>query len=157
MDNRLQQVGNNGYIHDEKGFRSIWNSGGKYTLYEYVLDYRLLKLEKSDDRVVLKCTHDDNCQRECKYRNGVMVEDYKWFDFLRLAGFHDGEIGYRFAYNGEERTPYVMSLYFVKSTLGPDEPYLVGGGKTERRSTTFQGYAPSKLKEGLQVVVLMAV
>jgi RHS repeat-associated protein len=108
MDNRLQQAGNNGYTHDERGFRSIWNSGGKYTLYEYAPDYRLLKVEKPDDKVVFEFTHDDNGQRETKYRNGEMVEAYKWLDFLRLAGFHDGEIGYRFAYNGEERTPYAM-------------------------------------------------
>jgi RHS repeat-associated protein len=67
-----------------------------------------LKVEKPDDKVVFEFTHDDNGQRETKYRNGEMVEAYKWLDFLRLAGFHDGEISYRFAYNGEERTPYAM-------------------------------------------------
>jgi RHS repeat-associated protein len=108
MDNRLQQAGNNGYTHDEQGFRSIWNSSGKYTLYEYAPDYRLLKVEKPDNKVVFEFTHDDNGQREMKYRNGEMIEAYTWLDFIRLAGFHDGEIGYRFAYNGEERTPYAM-------------------------------------------------
>jgi len=45
MDNRLQRAGNNGYTHDMNGFRSIWNHGGEYTLYEYGPDYRLLKVE----------------------------------------------------------------------------------------------------------------
>ncbi|MDD4732959.1 MAG: RHS repeat-associated core domain-containing protein [Desulfovibrio sp.] len=43
-----------------------------------------------------------------KYRNGEMVEAYKWLDFIRLAGFHDGESGYRFRYDDDERTPYAM-------------------------------------------------
>ncbi|MBI9078587.1 MAG: RHS repeat-associated core domain-containing protein [Pseudodesulfovibrio sp.] len=124
MDNRLQQAGNNGYTHDKQGFRSIWNSGGKYTLYEYAPDYRLLKVDKPDDKVVFEFTHDENGQRECKYRNGEMVEAYTWLDFIWLAGFHDGEIGYRFAYNGEKRTPYAMQredgveAYFFYDQVG---------------------------------------
>jgi RHS repeat-associated protein len=108
MDNRLQQAGNNGYTHDKQGFRSIWSSEGKYTLYEYAPDYRLLEVKKPDDNIVFEFTHDDNGQREMKYRNGEMVEAYQWLDFVRLAGFHDGEISYQFAYNGEERTPYAI-------------------------------------------------
>ncbi|MBI9078583.1 MAG: RHS repeat-associated core domain-containing protein [Pseudodesulfovibrio sp.] len=104
----MQQAGNNGYTHDEQGFRSIWNSSGKYTLYEYAPDYRLLKVEKPDDKVVFDFTHDENGQRKSKSCNGETIEAYKWLDSVRLAGFHDGEIGYRFAYNGEERTPYAM-------------------------------------------------
>ena len=36
------------------------------------------------------------------------MEAYRWLDFLRLDGFHDGEFAYRFAYRGDERTPYTM-------------------------------------------------
>jgi RHS repeat-associated protein len=108
MDNRLQQAGNNGYTHDAAGFRSIWNHEGKYTTYQYAPDYRLLRAEQEDAGIVFEFSHDENGQREVKYRNGEMVEAYKWLDFLRLAGFHDGEAGYRFAYDGGERTPYAM-------------------------------------------------
>jgi len=108
MDNRLQQAGNNGYTHDKQGFRSIWNHEGKYTLYKYAPDYRLLKVEIPDDKVIFEFAHDEDGQREYKYRNGEVVEAYKWLDFVRLAGFHDGEAGYRFAYDGDERTPYAM-------------------------------------------------
>lgn len=108
MDNRLQQAGDNGYTHDKQGFRSIWNHKGKYTLYKYAPDYRLLEVEKPDDKAVFEFTHDEEGQREAKFRNGKMVEAYKWLDFLRLAGFHDGEDGYRFVYDGNERTPYAM-------------------------------------------------
>ena len=108
MDNRLQQAGNNGYTHDENGFRSIWNSGGKYTLYEYAPDYRLLKAEKRETGAVFGFSHDEEGRREVKYCNGELVEAYHWLDLLRLDGFHDGEFAYRFAYRENERTPHAM-------------------------------------------------
>jgi RHS repeat-associated protein len=108
MDNRLQQAGNNGYTHDKNGFRSIWNHEGKYTTYQYAPDYCLLRAEQEDAGIVFEFSHDKNGQREVKYRNGEMVEAYKWLDFIRLAGFHDGESGYRFRYDDDERTPYAM-------------------------------------------------
>ena len=108
MDNRLQQAGNNGYTHDENGFRSIWNFGGKYTLYEYAPDYRLVKAEKRETGEVFEFSHDEEGRREAKYCNGELVEAYRWLDFLRLDGFHDGESAYRFAYRDGERTPYAM-------------------------------------------------
>ena len=108
MDNRLQQAGNNGYTHDENGFRSIWNSGGKYTLYEYAPDYRLLKAEKRETGETFQFIHDEEGRRSAKYCNGELVEAYRWLDFLRLEGFHDGESAYRFAYRDRERTPYAM-------------------------------------------------
>ncbi|WP_419786746.1 RHS repeat domain-containing protein [Pseudodesulfovibrio sp.] len=108
MDNRLQRAGNNGYTHDKNGFRSIWNHGGQYTLYEYGPDYRLMKAEKRETGEVFEFTHDDQGRRAAKYRNGRAVETYHWLDFLRLDGFHDGESGYRFAYRNNERTPYAM-------------------------------------------------
>lgn len=108
MDNRLQQAGNNGYTHDKQGFRSIWNHEGKYTSYEYALDYRLLKTTKEAEGIAFEFTHDDNGQRQIKNRNGEMVEAYFWLDFLRLGLFYDGENGYRFVYNEGERMPYAM-------------------------------------------------
>jgi RHS repeat-associated protein len=108
MDDRLQQAGNNGYTHDENGFRSIWNSGGKYTLYEYAPDCRLLKAEKRETGETFEFSHDEEGRREAKYRNGELVEAYRWLDFLRLEGFHDGEFAYRFAYRDGERTPHAM-------------------------------------------------
>jgi len=108
MDNRLQRAGNNGYTHDKNGFRSIWNHGGQYTLYGYDPDYRLLKAEKRETGEIFEFTHDDQGRRAVKYRNGRPVEAYRWLDFLRLDGFHDGESGYRFAYRDGERTPYAM-------------------------------------------------
>ena len=108
MDNRLQQTGNNGYTHDENGFRSIWNSGGKYTLYEYAPDYRLMKAEKRETGEVFEFSHDEEGRREAKYCNGELVEAYRWLDFLRLDGFHDGEFAYRLAYRDGERTPHAM-------------------------------------------------
>jgi len=105
MDNRLQRAGNNMYTHGKNGFRSIWNHGGKYTLYEYGPD---LKAEKRETGEVFEFTHDDQGRRAIKYRNGQPVEAYRWLDFLRLDGFHDGESGYRFAYCEGERTPYAM-------------------------------------------------
>jgi len=108
MDNRLQRAGNNGYTHDKNGFRSIWNHGGHYTLYKYSPDYRLLKAEKRETGEAFEFTHDDQGRRVVKSRNGQPVEAYRWFDLLRLGGFHDGESGYRFAYRGDERTPCAM-------------------------------------------------
>lgn len=108
FNDRLQQAGNNGYTHDKQGFRSIWNNEGKYTLYEYAPDFRLMKTEKRDTGENFEFSHDEDGQREVKYRNGEMVEAYKWLDFIRLEGFHDGEDGYRFVYDGNERTPYAM-------------------------------------------------
>jgi len=108
MDNRLQRAGNNGYTHDKNGFRSIWNHGGQYTLYEYGPDYRLLKAEKRQTGEVFEFAHDDQGRRAVKYCNGRAVEAYRWLDFLRLDGFHDGQSGYRFAYRDGERTPYAM-------------------------------------------------
>ncbi len=109
LDNRLQQAGNNGYTHDEKGFRSIWNSGGSYTLYEYAPDYQLMKVEKRETGELFKFHHDEEGQRDAKYCNGELVEAYRWLDFLRLGGFHDGEFAYRFAYRDGERTPYALA------------------------------------------------
>ncbi|QGY39637.1 RHS repeat-associated core domain-containing protein [Pseudodesulfovibrio cashew] len=108
MDNRLASAGNNRFTHDKNGFRSIWNHEGQYTTYRYAPDYRLLRAEQEDAGIVFEFTHDENGRREVKYRNGELVEAYTWLDFLRLAGFHDGEAGYRFAYDGDERTPYAM-------------------------------------------------
>ena len=108
MDNRLQQAGNNGYTHDENGFRSIWNSGGKYTLYEYAPDYRLVKAEKRGAGGPFEFSHDEEGRRAAKSCNGKLVEACRWLDFLRLDGFHDGESAYRFAYREGERTPCAM-------------------------------------------------
>lgn len=108
MDNRLQSAGNNGYTHDDKGFRSIWDNEGRYTTYAYAPDHRLLRAEQKDRGAVFTFDHDSNGQREIKRRNGEMVEAYAWLDFIRLAGFHDGEDGYCFAYDGEAYTPYAM-------------------------------------------------
>ncbi|WP_243543931.1 RHS repeat domain-containing protein [Pseudodesulfovibrio tunisiensis] len=107
-DNRLTRAGNNSYTHDRSGFRAIWNSGGRFALYIYAPDYRLLKVELPNDRIVLEFDHDAQGRRSCKRRNGVVVESCSWLDFLRLAGFHDGEFGYRFLYDEGERTPHAM-------------------------------------------------
>jgi len=108
LDDRLQQAGNNGYTHDDNGFRSIWGNAGRYTQYKYAPDYRLLKAEVESENLVFEFSHDEKGQREAKYRNGEMVEAYKWLDFTRMAAFHDGESGYRLVYDGNERTPYAM-------------------------------------------------
>ena len=108
VDNRLQQAGNNGYTHDANGFRTIWNHKGKYTTYQYAPDYRLLKAEQENDGTIFTYDHDENGQRKTKYRNNTPVEAYQWLDAIRLAGFHDGETGYSFVYNGDERTPYAL-------------------------------------------------
>ncbi|WP_419785744.1 RHS repeat domain-containing protein [Pseudodesulfovibrio sp.] len=107
-DNRLQRAGNNAFTHDKNGFRSIWNHGGTYTLYEYGPDYRLLKAEKRETGEVFEFTHDDQGRRSVKYCNGKPVAAYRWLDLLRLDGFHNGASGYRFAYRSDERTPYAM-------------------------------------------------
>jgi len=106
-DDRLYRAGNNSYIHDENGFRSIWNHGGQYTLYEYGPDYRLLKVEWPE-KSELAFTHDDQGRRAAKYRDGRLVEAYAWHDLIRLAGFFDGEREYGFAYHDAERTPCAM-------------------------------------------------
>ena len=106
-DDRLYRAGNNSYIHDENGFRSIWNHGGQYTLYEYGPDYRLLKVEWPE-KSELAFTHDDQGRRAAKYRDGRLVEAYAWHDLIRLAGFFDGQREYEFAYRDEERTPCTM-------------------------------------------------
>ncbi|WP_097011879.1 RHS repeat-associated core domain-containing protein [Pseudodesulfovibrio profundus] len=108
VDNRLQQAGNNGYTHDANGFRTIWNHKGQYTTYQYAPDYRLLKAEQENDGIIFTFDHDENGQRKTKYRNNTPVEAYQWLDAIRLAGFHDGETGYSFVYNGDERTPYAL-------------------------------------------------
>ncbi|WP_199244331.1 RHS repeat domain-containing protein [Pseudodesulfovibrio cashew] len=108
LDNRLQSAGNNGYTHDGNGFRSIWNNGGRYTTYAYAPDYRLLRAEKEDEGTVFEFAHDDEGRRVAKYCNGGLTEAYAWRDFIRLAGFHDGEQAFEFAYVEDERTPYAM-------------------------------------------------
>ncbi|BDQ38025.1 hypothetical protein SYK_23850 [Pseudodesulfovibrio nedwellii] len=108
MENRLLRAGKDSYTHDEKGFRSIWSHGGTYYLYKYSPDYRLLRMEVEDQNRVFTYRHDDNGQRIAKYCNGQLVEAYAWLDFVRLAGFHDGQHGYEFAYQDETRTPYAM-------------------------------------------------
>jgi len=107
-DNRLQSAGNNTYTHGKNGFRMIWSSGGKYTLYEYAPDYRLLKMEMEGENHVFEFSHNNNGQREAKFFNDQMVEAYKWLDFVRLAGFHDGQNAFEFAYEDGARTPYAM-------------------------------------------------
>jgi hypothetical protein len=101
-------AGNNLFTHDKEGFRSIWNNGGQYTLYEYAPDYRLLKAEKRETGEEFEFFHDEKGRRAVKYCNGQPVEGYRWLDMVRMAGFHDGEVGYDFAYDGNERTPYAM-------------------------------------------------
>lgn len=108
MDNRLMRAGDNRYTHDKDGFRSIWNNRGTYTTYEYSPDYRLLRAEVEGEDRVFEFSHDDNGQRAVKRLNGEMVEAYKWLDFIRLAGFHDGEYAYRFVYEDDTRMPYAM-------------------------------------------------
>ena len=108
MDNRLQSAGNNGYTHDENGFRLLWNKAGQYTRYAYSSDYRLLRAEEEGAGRVFEFTHDEGGQREAKYLNGQLVEAYSWLDFVRLGGFHDGRNGYEFVYEEETRTPFAM-------------------------------------------------
>jgi len=108
MDNRLSRAGDNGYTHDKNGFRSIWNNRGKYTTYKYASDYRLLEAHLEDDDTRYTFDHDDNGQRMAKYRNGSIVEAYRWLDLIRLRAFHDGAHGYRFVYEDETRMPYAM-------------------------------------------------
>lgn len=52
LADRLQQAGNNGYTHDDNGFRSIWGNGGRYTLYKYAPDYRLLRAEVESENLL---------------------------------------------------------------------------------------------------------
>jgi len=108
LKNRLMSAGNNTYTHDKNGFRNIWNSKGRYTLYKHTPDYRLLGMEIEDANRKFTYSHGENGQREAKFLNGQMVEAYEWLDFVRLAAFHDGENAYEFAYKDEARTPYAM-------------------------------------------------
>ncbi|TDT86996.1 RHS repeat domain-containing protein [Pseudodesulfovibrio indicus] len=108
QDNRLMRAGSGQYSHDERGFRSIWSARGVYTLYEYAPDYRLLKAEEEDRDKAFTFRHDEDGQRTAKYLNGELVEAYQWLDFVRLAGFHDGQHGHEFAYRDGERTPFAM-------------------------------------------------
>ncbi|AMK09820.1 RHS repeat domain-containing protein [Pseudodesulfovibrio indicus] len=108
LDNRLLSTGNNGFTHDENGFRSIWSNGGTYHLYEYAPDYRLLKMEVEDHSRVYTFRHDDQGRRAAKYLNGQLVEAYQWLDFIRLGAFHDGRHAYELSYRKDERTPYAM-------------------------------------------------
>ncbi|WP_319470544.1 RHS repeat-associated core domain-containing protein [uncultured Pseudodesulfovibrio sp.] len=108
MDNRLSRAGKNSYMHDDNGFRSMWNHKGKYTLYEYSQDYRLLKADQKDEGRTFTFRHDDEGRRIAKYCNGELVEAYEWLDFIRLAGYWDGRNSYEFAYEDGERTPFAM-------------------------------------------------
>eukprot|EP00831_Metopus_contortus_P012791 TRINITY_DN15150_c0_g1_i2.p3 TRINITY_DN15150_c0_g1~~TRINITY_DN15150_c0_g1_i2.p3 ORF type:complete len:312 (+),score=54.26 TRINITY_DN15150_c0_g1_i2:1026-1961(+) len=108
LDDRLLQAGNNTYTHDDNGFRSIWSSGGTYTVYDYAPDYRLRKAEVEGSGRVLEYRHDEEGQRAAKYLNGKLVEAYQWLDFTRVAAFHDGRLGYEFDYAEGARLPNVM-------------------------------------------------
>ncbi|TDT92002.1 RHS repeat domain-containing protein [Pseudodesulfovibrio indicus] len=108
LDNRLMSAGNNGFTHDENGFRSIWSNGGTYHLYEYAPDYRLLKMEVENQNRVYAFRHDEQGRRAAKYFNGQLVEAYQWLDFIRLGAFHDGRMGYEFGYGDGERLPSAM-------------------------------------------------
>ncbi|WP_233490995.1 RHS repeat-associated core domain-containing protein [Pseudodesulfovibrio indicus] len=108
QDNRQMRAGSGQYSHDERGFRSIWSARGVYTLYEYAPDYRLLKAEEEDRDKAFTFRHDEDGQRVAKYLNGELAEAYQWLDFVRLAGFHDGQHGYEFAYRDGERTPFAL-------------------------------------------------
>ena len=108
LDNRLMSAGNNGFTHDENGFRSIWSNGGTYHLYEYAPDYRLLKMEVENKNRVYTFRHDEHGRRATKYLNGQLVEAYQWLDFVRLGAFHDGRMGYEFGYGDDERLPSAM-------------------------------------------------
>ncbi len=107
MDDRLSLAGNNNYIHDENGFRSIWNNGGQYTLYQYAPDHRLLSAEWPET-AKLTFDHDDQGRRAAKYRDGKLVEAYAWHDLIRMATFFDGKHEFEFAYREDERTPFAM-------------------------------------------------
>ncbi|WP_327083021.1 RHS repeat domain-containing protein, partial [Paucidesulfovibrio gracilis] len=108
LDNRLMSAGNNGFTHDENGFRSIWSNGSAYHLYEYAPDYRLLKMEVENQNSVYTFRHDEEGRRAAKYCNGQLVEAYQWLDFVRLRAFHDGRMGYEFVYGCNERLPSAM-------------------------------------------------
>lgn len=108
LDNRLMSAGNNGFTHDENGFRSIWSNGGTYHLYEYALDYRLLKMEVENQNRVFTFRHDEQGRRAAKYFNGQLVEAYRWLDFIRLGAFLDGRMGHEFGYADNARLPSAM-------------------------------------------------
>ena len=108
MDNRLLRAGKNTYTHDDNGFRSIWSNGGTYHIYEYVPDYRLLKMEVENQNRVYTYRHDEEGRRTAKYQNGQLVEAYQWLDFIRLRAFHDGRMDYEFGYGEGGRLPSAM-------------------------------------------------
>jgi len=108
IDNRLSRAGKNSYMHDDNGFRSMWNHKGKYTLYRYSSDYRLLKADQKDAGRTFTFRHDDEGRRIAKYCNGELVEAYEWLDFIRLAGYWSAGQAYEFAYRDNERTPFAM-------------------------------------------------
>ncbi len=108
IDNRLSRAGKNSYMHDDNGFRSMWNHKGKYTLYRYSSDYRLLKGDQKDAGRTFTFRHDDEGRRIAKYCNGELVEAYEWLDFIRLAGYWSAGQAYEFAYRDNERTPFAM-------------------------------------------------
>ncbi len=107
-DNRLHSAGKSSYVHDRSGFRKIWNSAGRYTLYEYSRDHRLLKVEVENEGRVFEFAHDENGQRKAKYLNGELVEAYNWFDVVRMDAFFDGHDAFEFVYEKKARLPYAM-------------------------------------------------
>jgi len=81
-----------------------------------------MKVEKPDAEVVFDFTHDENGQRAVKYANGQLVEGYEWLDLNQLAGFHDGDVGYRFSYDEDAHTPNAMQdEYGGMATLHYDQ------------------------------------
>jgi YD repeat-containing protein len=79
-------------------------SGSHYREYRYTFENRL---QAAGDNTY---THDDNGQHETKFFNGQMVEAYKWLDFTRLAGFHDGQNSFEFAYEMKPEPPYAVMI-----------------------------------------------
>jgi len=108
MTGRLMRAGDSRFTHDKAGFRSIRNDRGRYTTYQYAPDYRLIAAHQEDEDIRYNFKHDGNGQRRAKFRNGQLAEAYLWRDFIRLAGFHDGEDAYEFAYRQGDRLPAAM-------------------------------------------------
>nr|WP_287411482.1 hypothetical protein [Pseudodesulfovibrio sp.] len=108
LDNRLLHAGDSTYVHDDKGFRSMWCRKGTYHHYKYAPDYRLLRMEVEGQDRVYSFRHDENGQRTAKYLNKQLVEAYQWLDFVRLGAFHDGRMSYEFGYEEGERLPSAM-------------------------------------------------
>jgi RHS repeat-associated protein len=106
--NRLVTAGNNRYTHDDNGSRSIMSQGAQYTTYQYAPDHRLLEVHQEDSNTRFTFDHDENGQRITKYRNGDLVEAYKWRDLIRLAGYYDGTHVYEFGYEENARIPFAM-------------------------------------------------